>query len=276
MRMNNKKSFLVLLLFSLSLLTACLSGRLAMAPENTMPNGNVDRECGEFPFLEQTGTDLRSCIRNNFWPTVTNNYTYSWRSMFSNIDNRGGYVRLVYTGITYSNIFNIPHFTTPGAPSAEHTWPRSRGSEDDGVRESDIHNLFPTLNAVNVARRNYPFAEIDDNLTEKWWKSGTAETSKPLSNVDSYSESAGTLFEPREDHKGNVARAMFYFYTLYEKSIDPLLNLNWFYGQTNDLIRWHKEDQVDDYERQRNSRIKDFQGNDNPFILEPSLVDRIF
>ena len=230
----------------------------------------MDTNMSEILFPGQSGATLRQSIRNNFWPTVTNGYSYTWNSMYSNIDNRGGYVRLVYTGWIYSNVTNVDH----NVANTEHTWPNRWGGRV-GVREADLHHLFPTLNRVNGDRAHKAFGDIDDAITERWWVSSTATTSTPASDIDSYSESTGSLFEPREDHKGNVARAMFYFYTLYGELI-PSSALDWFYPQTNDLIKWHTNDQVDDYERQRNSRIKAFQGNDNPFILDPSLVERIF
>ena len=74
-------------------------------------------------------------------------------------------------------------------------------------------------------------------------------------------------FEPPDSHKGNVARAMFYFSMRYNMRIDPV--------QEKFLKKWNKLDPIDAAERLRNRRIKDIQGNSNPFIDDPFLADRI-
>ncbi|WP_219607928.1 endonuclease, partial [Vibrio parahaemolyticus] len=58
----------------------------------------------------------------------------------------------------------------------------------------------------------------------------------PTQNIDSYSESTNEEFEPREDHKGNVARAMAYLYTVYDL---PSGSKRWFENQLNTLYQWH-------------------------------------
>ena len=42
------------------------------------------------------------------------------------------------------------------------------------------------------------------------------------------------------------------------------------------LITWANEDQPDQFEIQRNNRIYEYQGNRNPFIDHPELVDQLF
>ena len=54
-----------------------------------------------------------------------------------------------------------------------------------------------------------------------WFWQNYASSSTPSSNIDQYSESDDDLFEPREDVKGDVARIMFYFYTIYQNVADP-------------------------------------------------------
>ena len=144
--------------------------------------------------------------------------------------------------------------------NTEHTWPQSKFTRrfPKHVQKSDLHHLYPTFSRINSERGNLPFAEV--------------QSSRSLSCQESQSGAAmstggGHYFEPPHDHKGNVARAMFYFSIRYKTNIDPV--------QENYLRRWHDEDPVDQTERRRNDLIAERQRNRNPFIDSPELVDQI-
>ena len=47
-------------------------------------------------------------------------------------------------------------------------------------------------------------------------------------------------------------------------------------GRLSALKTWHNEDPVDDFELQRNNRIYEYQGNRNPYIDYPDLVNKLF
>jgi len=158
----------------------------------------------------------------------------------------------------------------------EHTWPQSKGAV--GQAKSDMHHLYPTRREVNSSRGSDPFAEIPNIETDYWFRKDQVLTSIPTSNIDEYSEKddQGGWFEPRDDHKGNVARAMFYFYTMYEQeanSADPT-----FYPVQKDVLYdWHHSDPVDSLESARTGLIAAYQeGIENPFITDSSLVRRAY
>ena len=219
----------------------------------------------------KSGSELREYLRENYSPENSLSYSDAREEMFSKIDNEGGEVRLVYTGKQYQTS------TTPNHQevNTEHTWPQSKFR--DGHRrwqmKSDLHHLYPTWSKVNSARGSFPFGEIPDTTTAKWWNSADFSEGIPRTDIDSYSESVSGVFEPREDHKGNVARSMFYFYTIYEERD---INLTWFNPQIPTLLQWHFDDPVDEREKDRNEGIEDAQGNLNPFVLDESLAARIF
>ena len=50
----------------------------------------------------------------------------------------------------------------------------------------------------------------------------------PNQFIDEYSEvdNDNEKFEPREDVKGNIARSMFYFYTIYNNVADQNFSIN--------------------------------------------------
>lgn len=223
---------------------------------------------------DKTGEELIAALRGQYKPAANNvlGYRPAREQMFSRIDNVGGKVRLVYTGARFSTT-GIPNHTIV---NTEHTWPQSKFRSAGSGRQqmkSDLHHLYPTYNRVNADRGNKPFGEIPDPETRKWWKSSTARGTIPTDDIDAYSESVRSTFEPREDHKGNVARSMAYFYMAYgNQGID----LGWFRPQLETLHVWHQQDPADETERQRTEAIKAIQGTANPFVLDASLFARAF
>lgn len=144
--------------------------------------------------------------------------------------------------------------------NTEHTWPQSKFSTRfrSAIQKTDLHHLFPALSRINSERGNYPFAEVNPtrNLSCAISQFGAAITT-----------GSGNYFEPPHEHKGNVARAMFYFSVRYQISIDPV--------QEHYFRLWHKEDPVTAEDRENHEKIFKIQGNRNPFIDSPELVDQI-
>ena len=129
--------------------------------------------------------------------------------------------------------------------NCEHSWPQSMGAGSE-PQKSDLHHLYPCRGNVNSSRGNKPYAEIDDNDTDKWWRLDYYETSIPSQYIDEFSEvdNDNGKFEPREVVKGNIARGMFYFFTIYNDVADLI-----FFEEQNDyLYVLHKQDPVDDFE----------------------------
>ena len=147
--------------------------------------------------------------------------------------------------------------------NCEHTWPQSKfsGAYPKDVQKSDLHHLFPTDSKANSVRGNFNFAEIshDNGALE-----GNCEASKSGSSNEGGSDD---LFEPPTEHKGNVARALFYFSVRYKIKIPT--------SEEKVLRRWNDLDPVDDAEMERNNQIHYAQGNRNPFIDFPNLANYI-
>lgn len=220
------------------------------------------------------GQALINYLQQNYTPNQVLGYNNARDTMYAVIDNKNGNLTGVYTGFTISlNPNNDPSTDAYNKGiNAEHTWPQSMGAGSEPAK-SDLHHLFPTKSNVNSARNNDPLGEIDDNLTDTWYYQGQSQSSIPTSNIDLYAENYGsTAFEPREQHKGNAARAVFYFVAIYQSSA----NQNFFDQQKNDLYNWHYLDAVDSDELARSSAIAGYQGNENPFVLDTSLVRRAF
>ena len=144
--------------------------------------------------------------------------------------------------------------------NCEHTWPQSRFNSNMSktAQKTDLHHLYPTDSRANSSRGNLIFGEVN----------GRAVNSSCVASQRGEEYGSGTTaFQPPRRHRGNVARALFYFSIRYKISI----------SQTEEdyLREWHRDDPVDAHERQRNNRIADLQGNRNPFIDDSSLVEQI-
>lgn len=220
------------------------------------------------------GQALIDFLKQNYTPSQTLGYDTARDTMYAKIDGISGFLTGVYSGFTITRDLNADPSTDAfnKGINAEHTWPQSMGAGEEPQR-SDLHSLFPAKSNVNSARNNDPLGEIDDNIADKWYFEDTILETIPTSNIDLYAENFGsTAFEPREQHKGNAARAIFYFVTIYQADADQA----YYDIQKDDLYAWHYSDPVDAGELSRSATIAGYQGNENPFLLDTSLVRRAF
>lgn len=148
----------------------------------------------------------------------------------------------------------------PNFVNCEHTWPQSKFSKEfpSELQKSDLHHLYPADMKANSTRNNFPFADVDGKVTHN-----NCHDSKIGNALDTNIRS----FEPPSEHKGNVARAIYYFSTRYKMKIDAT--------QAKYLKKWNLEDPVDQDEIIRNDKIMKQQGNRNPFIDYPELINRL-
>jgi len=232
------------------------------------------------PPVSLQGQALKVWLRQNWYDgyrTVLS-YNVARGKMYNYIDNQNGSVVCVYSGYTETTPLDSVSTSTAvvNQINCEHTIPQSWFDEAVRMR-SDIHHLFPTYITWNSDRGSDPFAEIPDAQTQKWMRGTQSQTTIPTANIDEYSEDTNSQFEPREDHKGNLARAAFYFYTMHQKqTFDPGKDTITALADLNTLYQWHLADPVDARERERNRRVAKSQGNFNPFIAYPDLVGRAF
>lgn len=203
------------------------------------------------------GEALKSALNEIIDDHTSLGYTAARDNMYGSIDNVDGYVECVYTGRTAE--FDTRSGATANNFNCEHTWPQSFFSESEPMR-SDIFHLYPTDVDANSRRGSYDFG----NVISATWSVGGSSL-----GTDAYGQ---TVFEPRNAHKGNVARTYFYFIVRYDGSYNGFVNP----ARMENLFRsWHISDPVDAAEQQRNESIYALQNNRNPFIDHPELVDRI-
>jgi hypothetical protein len=197
-----------------------------------------------------TGEDLKAELKS-----VTGNgyvnlgYTAARDNMYATIDNTNGDVECVYTGTVAQ--FSDRQGANNAGFNCEHTFPQGFFSQQEPMR-ADIHHLFPTTVSSNSRRGNDPFGVVSN---PSWQQGG--------------SKSGGGTFEPRDDHKGTVARAMMYFVLRYQDYS------NFLSGQENILRQWHQSFPPSSADRSRNEEIFKVQKNRNPLVDYPQFADRI-
>jgi len=224
-----------------------------------------------------TGDDLQNYLIENYKPEDTLGYDNARDVLYGQVDLQlENKLECIYSGFTIT-------LDTTADPSTdaynkgidcEHSWPQSMGAENE-PQKSDMHHLYPCKSNVNSSRGNYPFSDIPDENTDRWFKGSQTQYSIPDDSLDFYSEKendGNDCFEVREMRKGDIARSMFYYFCMYEASADTDF---WNY-QKETLLEWNDFDLPDQAEIDRTWRIADYQyDKPNPFVIDPTLPDRI-
>lgn len=144
----------------------------------------------------------------------------------------------------------------------EHSFPKSLGTPDLGTSGAgaDGHHLRAADGQMNSTRNNRLYAYGDGNATTI----------------------GSNQFYPGDEWKGDVARMTMYMYLRYPTQCvatqvgGPVVTASTFDQMPDIFLIWHEEDPVSDFERQRNEKIYQAQGNRNPFIDEPAYAKRIW
>jgi endonuclease I len=157
----------------------------------------------------------------------------------------------------------------------EHVWSKSHGGFGDNPPEgTDLHHLRACDASVNSAKGNRDFSKG----TTQYFDDG----------VPTGCYTASYIWEPRTSDKGDVARMLFYMAVRYEgdngeTNLELVTYVNSspdgqpLYGNLDTLLKWHNQDPVNNWERNRNDIIYyQYQANRNPFIDHPEYVDLIW
>lgn len=207
-------------------------------------------------------TDLSSLIN----PHTTVSYVNYLGTMINNFESRDTTlgrktVTCVYTGenIIYTGAFNWSALGYSREHSYPHSWmPTYPADNPEKPEYNDQHNLFPTnLEYANIPRSNYPLGEV------------VTVTGSYLEGILGLNAAGKTVYEPRNSHKGDAARAMMYMAVCY----NGISGNNWSlpsipnrFQDQNLLKEWHFQDPPDDWEIARNDYIASLQNNRNPFV----------
>ncbi|HCR76933.1 MAG TPA: endonuclease I, partial [Chryseobacterium sp.] len=158
----------------------------------------------------------------------------------------------------------------------EHVVPQSLFNSNAPM-VSDIHFIRPTDAKVNGMRSNFPYGKVGS-------ASFTSQNGSKLGTSVSPGYS-GTVFEPVDAFKGDIARMILYFVTRYETQLSGFGTGNMLGGsafpglqtwELNQLLAWHIADPVSATEIARNNASYTYQGNRNPYIDHPEYVAQIW
>ena len=180
-------------------------------------------------------------------------------------------------------------FTSVGAVvsgcNIEHFFAKSwwGGSKNDAYK--DCYHLNPSNTTANSSRSNYPLGVPTKDLKDQ------SVTGSLKVGRATYEGETFWVFEPKDEYKGDFARAYFYMATCYGDELTWRLDnkdVGSKYAMRNDsylefrdweievLITWHRQDPVSEKETKRMDAVSDFQHNRNPFIDYPDLAEYIW
>ncbi|MGN1245084.1 MAG: endonuclease [Muribaculaceae bacterium] len=184
------------------------------------------------------------------------------------------------------NTLRYFYYGGTGGLNREHSVPKSwwgnSGSSASDIEKflagTDIMHLFPSDGSANSAKSNYPLGVVDVAT----YSNGVSTVGYPVTGQGGGSS---RVFEPDDEYKGDFARVYFYMATCYQdytwkytymfidKSSSYLSLKPWAY---NMLLEWARQDPVSQKEIDRNDAVYRIQGNRNPFVDDPMLMEYIW
>ncbi|MEL6616418.1 MAG: endonuclease, partial [Bacteroidota bacterium] len=211
-------------------------------------------------YTDVASGDLLAVLDRDFSPRRTLGYGRARDELYGWEQNATGVVCGIYTEYCVA-LGSGDASRAAGARgiNAEHVWPQSMGAREEPLR-SDLHHLFPAREQVNSSRGNLPFGEIPDAQADAWYLADASQSRIPDPPLAPWSERGQGRFEPREDRKGDVARAVFYVVATYPEQVE----MAFFRTMQDDLLVWNRQDPPDDREQTRSRWIASLQGTENP------------
>lgn len=225
----------------------------------------------------KTGAELKTALHNIIKEASMLKYGSgegaTWEGFFYTDQNPDGSVFDMYSNETrYFNGFN-----GIDGMHIEHSLPNSWWGGIKNNAYKDLYHLYPADATMNMSKSNNPLGEVSgtpirDNGLSKMGKNGFGNTY------------TGNCFEPADIYKGDFARSYFYIATAYEDYASlwnsPMMQNNtwpvWLSWALQLLMEWNKNDLKSTREEERAEAVYKIQGNRNPFIDYPDLVDYIW
>lgn len=176
----------------------------------------------------------------------------------------------------YSN--DERYFGSKGAAvsgmNIEHSFPKSWWGGSQNQAYKDLYNLMPCEQKINSSKSNYPMGEVT-----------TVKTDNGCTRIGT-GYGGYQLWEPADKWKGDFARGYMYMATAYQdltwsgtQALQILVQGDWPTLQEwayTLYMKWARADEVDRQEVERNNAVSSIQGNRNPFVDFPNLMEYIW
>jgi endonuclease I len=270
-----KKSLNILFLISLLIAAACSHAQI--------PTGYYNNAQGK------SGAELKTALRNIIYSHTEVSYEAIWYHFDVTDADANHQIEDIYSNCDFyypTHQSSGGNGSECGSYNREHSFPKSWfGGENKFPMFTDLFHVYPTDSYDNSRRNNNPYGKVAFPTYT------TSNGSKLGKNIEgSYS---GTVFEPADEYKGDLARTYFYMATCYENvlhdwvvnyasatALEEVLDGSTFPAFNNWYLRmlysWHKQDPVSQKEINRNNAVYAIQHNRNPFIDHPEWVDSIW
>ena len=149
----------------------------------------------------------------------------------------------------------------------EHVWPKSLGGFNTSGAGSDLHHIRPSDSSLNGTRGNDKYGNVEG---------GKEMYGTVVTNGAHGGKKGGSLMEPLDNVKGDVARICLYVYIRYGGELSKCSSITNVFESIETLLQWHALDPVDTWEMGRNEVVYGIQGNRNVFIDYPELAWVLF
>lgn len=235
--------------------------------------------------LGQHDEDLMTALCNIIHNHTEVSYSSGLLNAFAIADTDDeGYIIDIYSNCRYRPNDNGSSASNVGEGyNREHSFPRSWFGGEVSPMNTDVFHIYPTDIRVNSQRGNNPYGVCAKGTRLSYGK----YVAKGKLGDSTYPGYTGTVFEPDDEYKGDLARTYFYMVTCYKNELrywpgSPQLNYNangykafstW---SINMLMEWTRLDPVSEKEIKRNEAVYGIQGNRNPFIDHPELAEYIW
>ena len=268
-------------LFALCALASNLSAAQIRTESNTQ-NTTEDPPCRYESLNGLKGQALREALQAIIAPHEVLTYSQIRADQVKVDVDEDGRVIDMYSDCAfgiYDYCGNRTDYTDCECYNREHSLPKSfwGGSKDEPMY-TDLHHVIPTDFVANSQRSAWIYDEVK---TPTW----TNDVSTLGYGQNFPNE---TVFEPADKYKGDFARIYFYMLTCYRDKNFTVGGkgfriFNYSNDQTdfkntalNLMLKWHRNDPVSQKEIDRNEKIAVLQGNRNPFVDDPNLVEYIW
>lgn len=223
------------------------------------------------------GAELKTAIHDIIKKAKVLEYSsgkgHTWWGFWStDRDERGYFID------RYSSEKEWVKSTSQGAAGAgmniEHSFPKSWWGGAKSQAYKDLYNLMPCEGKINSTKSNYPMGiVVSGDKGNGWTKVGKGTDGK-------------WYWEPAAPWKGDFARGYMYMATAYQ-------DYNWEGTQAHQIllqgayptlqkwaytlyIQWAKADRPNAIEIKRNNDVAKIQGNRNPYVDFPNLMEYVW